>query len=144
MNADYTTAQGDRLKKEAAYDSVTAGSLDAALATPQGESLRKLAEHLNEARENLAEVESFYGANHPEYRQAQAKLDDVQASFEATRAGYRPPRGGRVSQEAQQREGMAQQAVAEAKTDSTRSTRALLNTRPPSARPTPTRLSMKS
>jgi succinoglycan biosynthesis transport protein ExoP len=116
LNADFTSAQGDRLKQEAAYDSVKDGSLDAALATPLGEPLRKLAEHVNDARENLAGVESFYGSKHPEYRRAQAKLDDAQASFDATRGAI--VRRVQVEfDEAKQREDMAQQAVSGAKTE---------------------------
>src|SRR5208283_1507748 len=48
LNAAFTDAQAARLKQEAAYQSVTAGSLEAALAAPQGEELRRLTEHLNE------------------------------------------------------------------------------------------------
>jgi succinoglycan biosynthesis transport protein ExoP len=116
LNTDYTNAQGERLKQQAAYDSVRGGSLDAALATPQGDSLRKLADHLNEAEEHFAEVKSYYGANHPEYRKAQAKLIEVQVSFEATRLGI-ARRVDATFQEAQQRENMAKQAVAEAKSE---------------------------
>jgi succinoglycan biosynthesis transport protein ExoP len=116
LNTDYTNAQGERLKQQAAYDSVRGGSLDAALATPQGESLRQLAEHLNEAQEHFAEVKSYYGANHPEYRKAQAKLAEVQASFDATRLGI-ARRVGASFQEAEQRESMAKEAVAEAKAE---------------------------
>jgi len=116
LNADYTGAQSERLKKEAAYDSVRGGSLDAALATPQGEPLRKLAERLNEARENLAGIESFYGSRHPEYRRAQAKLDDIQTSFDSTRASILG-RAEAEFREAKQREEMAQQAVAAAKSE---------------------------
>ena len=116
LNSDYTAAQGDRLKKEAAYDSVKGGSLDAALATPQGEPLRKLAEHVNEARENLAGVESFYGSKHPEYRRAEAKLADAQAAFDSTRESIRR-RVEADFAEAREREQMAQQAVNEAKTE---------------------------
>ena len=116
LNADYTSAQGERLKKEAAYDSVRGGSLDAEMATPQGEPLRKLADQLTEARENLAGAASFYGTKHPEYRRAQARVADVQASFDATRAGV-VRRVEAEFHEAQQREAMAQQAVAAAKTE---------------------------
>lgn len=116
LNADYTAAQSERLKQEAAYDSVREGSLDAALATPQGEPLRKLAERLNEARENLAGVESFYGSRHPEYRRAQAKLDDIQASFDATRASI-VRRAEAEFGESKHREEMAQQAVSAAKSE---------------------------
>ncbi|HEY4364077.1 MAG TPA: polysaccharide biosynthesis tyrosine autokinase [Bryobacteraceae bacterium] len=114
LNTDYTAAQGERLKKQATEDSVRGGSIEAALATPQGEDLRKAAEHRNEARERLAEVESFYGAKHPEYKKAKAKLDEVETSFAATQVQI----GKRVEAElaeARQREEMAHDAVTEAK-----------------------------
>ena len=41
LNTEFTSAQSDRLKREAAFDSVRGGTLEAALATAQGESLRK-------------------------------------------------------------------------------------------------------
>ena len=54
---------------------MTEGSLDAALATPQGEPLRKLAEHLNEAREHFAEVRVLLRSpSIPSTASAQAKL----------------------------------------------------------------------
>ena len=116
LNIEYTNAQAERLKQEAAYQSVSAGSLEAELATPQGEPLRKLADHRNEALEHFAEVKSHYGANHPEFRKAQAQLNEVQASFDATRAevaqrveiGYR---------ESQRREAMVKDAVGAAKAE---------------------------
>ena len=116
LNTDYASAQGDRLKKQAANESVEGGSLEAALAAPQGEALRKLAEHLNGTREAFAGVSSFYGENHPEYRRAEAALGQAEADFEATRQGIRQ----RVEiefRESQRRENMAKQAVAEAKAD---------------------------
>jgi capsular exopolysaccharide synthesis family protein len=114
LNTDFTSAQEETLKQQAAYDSVRGGSLDAAMAAPQGEGLRKLADDLNQAREKLAEVRSFYGSNHPEYRKAQARLTEVQAAFDEARLGI----VGRVEAEfhqAEQRESMARQAVAGAK-----------------------------
>lgn len=116
LNTDYTNAQGERLKKEAAYDAVRGGSLDAALAAPQGEPLRKLAEHVDDAREHVAEVQSFYGVKHPEYARAQARLNEAQASFESLR-GSIVQRIETEFTEARQREEMAQQAVAGAKTE---------------------------
>jgi succinoglycan biosynthesis transport protein ExoP len=114
LNIEYTNAQADRLKQEAAYQSVSAGSLQAALATPQGEALRKLADHRNEARERFAEVKSHYGTNHPEYRKAQAQLSEVEAAVEGTREeiGQRVEIGYR---ESQRREAMVKDAVAAAK-----------------------------
>ena len=116
LNAEYTSAQGERLKKEAAFESVRDGSMEAALATPQGESLRKLSEHLAEAREHFVEVKSHYGANHPEYRKAQAKLNEVEQAVEASRSDI----AQRVEieyRESARREAMVEQAVAQAKAE---------------------------
>ncbi len=114
LNTDYTTAQSERLKKQAAYESVRDGRVEAALATGQGDALRKLAERLNTAREELAQAKAFYGANHPEYKRAQANLDQVQAGFHATQSDIMQ----RVEidyRESERREQMAGEAVAGAK-----------------------------
>jgi capsular exopolysaccharide synthesis family protein len=114
LNTEFTNAQAARLKEEAAYQSVTAGSLEAALAAPQGEELRRLAEHRNEARERFAEVQSHYGANHPEYRKAQAQLAEVEAGLEAMRQQV-VERVGIEYAESQRHERMVGDAVAQAK-----------------------------
>jgi succinoglycan biosynthesis transport protein ExoP len=116
LNTEYTNAQTERLKQEAGYQSVSGGSLEAALAAPQGEALRKLADHRNEAAEHFAEVKSHYGANHPEFRKAEAQLGQVDAALAGTRKqvierveiGYR---------EAQRREAMVSVAVTAAKAE---------------------------
>jgi len=116
LNTEYTNAQTERLKQEAGFQSVSGGSLEAALAAPQGEALRKLAEHRAEAAELFAEVKSRYGANHPEYRKAQAQLNQVDAAIEATRLQI----GKRVEieyREAQRREAMVGDAVTAAKAE---------------------------
>ncbi len=116
LNTEYTNAQGDRLKKEAAYDSVKGGSIEAALATAQGDSLRRLVEHLNDAREHFVDVKSHFGANHPEYRKAEAKVTEVQSAIELTIKDV----GQRVSiefQESERHEASVKQAVADAKAD---------------------------
>ncbi len=101
LNTEFTNAQSERLKREAEFQSISGGSLEAALAAPQGEALRKLAEHRNEAAERFAEVKSHYGANHPEFRKAEAQVGQVNAAIEATRQqivdrtaiGYREAQG---------------------------------------------------
>jgi polysaccharide biosynthesis transport protein len=116
LNTEFTNAQTERLKQEAGYQSVSGGSFEAALAATQGEALRKLAEHRNDAAEHFAEIQSHYGANHPEFRKARAQLNQVEASIEATRKqiidrveiGYR---------EAQRREAMVGEAVTAAKAE---------------------------
>jgi capsular exopolysaccharide synthesis family protein len=114
LNTDYTAAQSERLKKQAAYESVRGGEVAATLAAGQGEALRKLAEHLNDAKEQLAQARSFYGANHPEARRAQAGLDQAQTAFAATQADIMQ----RVEiefRESERREQMAGDAVTTAK-----------------------------
>jgi len=116
LNTEFTNAQTERLRQEAGYQSVSGGSFDAALAAPQGEALRKLAEHRDEAAELFAEVKSRYGANHPEYRKAQAQLNQVDAAIEATRLQI----GNRVEigyREAERREAMVGDAVTAAKAE---------------------------
>ncbi|MEI9811426.1 MAG: polysaccharide biosynthesis tyrosine autokinase [Acidobacteriota bacterium] len=116
LNAEYTTSQTERLRKQAAYESVREGKVDAVLAAGSGDALRKIAEHVNDAKEQVAQAKSFYGANHPEFKRAQATLDQAQSSFVATQAGI----VNRVEiefQEARRREQMGQEAVGAAKTE---------------------------
>jgi capsular exopolysaccharide synthesis family protein len=81
LNSEYTKAQADRVRKEAAHNSVRDGSLDAALASSQGESLKKLSESLSDAREKFSQVKATYGANHPEYKKAATRLAEFETQI---------------------------------------------------------------
>jgi polysaccharide biosynthesis transport protein len=116
LNTEYTNAQGDRVRKEAGYQSVKAGSLEAAIVSTQGESLRKLIERLNETQEKFAEVKTHFGASHPEYRKAAAQLAEVQRLLTTTSENIKQ----RVEieyNEAVRREAMLQKAVQETKAE---------------------------
>jgi polysaccharide biosynthesis transport protein len=116
LNTEFTNAQADRLRQEAAFQSVSEQSLESALATPQGDSLRKLMEHRSEALEHFAEVKSHFGVNHPEYRKVQAQLNEVESAIAAARREI----SARVEtsfRESQRREEMVRGAVAEAKAE---------------------------
>jgi succinoglycan biosynthesis transport protein ExoP len=116
LNTEYTNAQADRVRKEAESLSLSDDSMVAALASPQGESLRKTLDHLNEAQEKFAQISRQYGANHPEYRKAAAQVAEVQALLERTRQNI----AGRVNVEqrqAQSREDMLRAAVVETKSE---------------------------
>lgn len=116
LNSEYTVAQADRVRKEAAHDSVANGGIEAAEVSGQGESLRKLAERLNEVQENFVDVKAHYGANHTEYRKAEAKVNEVQRAIEQTRKNI----GQRVEveyQEALHREAMLQKTVKDTKAE---------------------------
>ena len=119
LNTEYTNAQAERLKKEAAYNSVKIGTLEAALVSTQGEALKKLTENLAEAQRHFAELKTHYGANHPEYRKAQAQVDETARLLDETRKSI----GERVEieyRQAQDREAMLQKAVLETKAESDR------------------------
>jgi capsular exopolysaccharide synthesis family protein len=85
LNTEYTTAEADRVRKEAAYNSMKSGSLEAAQVSSQGESLGAVTQRLNEAKEHFAEIKTTFGANHPEYRKAASQLAEVQEQFDDMR-----------------------------------------------------------
>jgi capsular exopolysaccharide synthesis family protein len=86
LNTGYNGAKADRVMKEAAWKAIQSGSLNAAYASTQGDSLRKLTEMLSDARRKFTQVKSEYGENHPEYVRAQAQVTDLQQQLDETRA----------------------------------------------------------
>ncbi len=116
LNADYTAAQTERLKKEAAYQSVSSGTMESAQASSQGDALKKIEERLGDAREKFAQAQTHYGANHPEYHKAQTQLQEVSAQFEDARNNVM--RRVEVEyREAANRESMLRNAVSETKAE---------------------------
>ncbi len=116
LNTEYTNAQSERMRKEAAFQSVKTGQPEAAQASQQGEDLRRLGEKLNETQQHFAEVKEHFGPNHPEHRKAAAQVAEVQRQMERTRTGI----GQRVEiefRESANRETMLQRAVAETKAE---------------------------
>jgi capsular exopolysaccharide synthesis family protein len=116
LNTDYTNAQTDRVKKQAAYSSVSSGTLESQQASSQGEALKSLTERLGQAQEKFAEVRTHYGPNHPEYRKSEIQLNQVQSQFDAARNGV--VRRVEVEyREALSRESMLEKAVAQTKAE---------------------------
>jgi capsular exopolysaccharide synthesis family protein len=116
LNEEYTKAQADRVKKEAAYGSIKDGTLASAQVSTQGEALKKLTENLNEAHSNFAEVKNHYGVNHPEYKKAQTKVQELESQIEATKRSI----AQRIEieyHEAVNREGMLESAVKDTKAE---------------------------
>jgi succinoglycan biosynthesis transport protein ExoP len=114
LNAEFTSAQGDRVRKQAAFDSVKTGSLEAAQASTQGAQLRTLADRLDDAREKFAVVKTQYGAGHPEYKKSLSQVTELERQFESLRTDI-TQRVGIEYQEAANRENMLNKAVAEIK-----------------------------
>ena len=116
LNTEYTTAEADRVSKEAAWNAIKSGSVEAAAVSSQGATLAKLNDALIQAQQNLAAVKATYGVNHPKYRKAVSELAEVQKQFDVTRRGisdeieieYR---------ESLNREQMLQQAVGDVKAE---------------------------
>ncbi|MCC6292974.1 MAG: polysaccharide biosynthesis tyrosine autokinase [Bryobacterales bacterium] len=116
LNTEFTNAQADRVRRDAVFESVKGGSIEALQTSAQGEDLRRLAERLNEAQESFAQVKAQYGANHPEHRKASVKVNEIQRAIESTRRNIL----SRVEielRQAQSREAMLQKEVASTKTD---------------------------
>lgn len=114
LNTEYTSAQADRVRKEAGFNAVRGGSFAAAQVSTQGEALKKLTERQNEMQEKFAEVRGHFGANHPEYRKAAAQVAEIERQMEHARANI-AQRVESEYQEAANREHMLGQAVKESK-----------------------------
>ncbi len=116
LNTEYTNAQADRVKKEAAYASVKDGTLAAAQVSTQGEALKKLTESLNDAEQKFAEAKNHFGINHPEFKKSQSRVQELQTEVAATRASI----AQRVEiefHESANREKMLEAAVQETKAE---------------------------
>jgi capsular exopolysaccharide synthesis family protein len=116
LNTDYTNAQADRVAKEAAYNAMKSGSLEAAQISTQGESLAKLSDQLNQARQKFALVKATYGSNHPEYKKAASELAEIEKQFADARTNI-AERIAAQYHEAVNKEQMLQKAVGETKSE---------------------------
>ena len=85
LNTEYTNAQADRVRKEALFNASKTGSLAAAQISGQAESLTRLQERMNEAKENFAQVQSSKGPNHPDFKKAQSQLQQLDLQIENAR-----------------------------------------------------------
>src|SRR5580693_8190110 len=85
LNTEYTNAQTDRVRKEAAWSSVQSGSLASAQVSTQGEALKKLTENFNDAKEHFAVTKTHFGVNHPEYTKALTRVQELESQIEATK-----------------------------------------------------------
>ncbi len=116
LNTEYTNAQTERVKKEAAFKAMQSGSTAAAQVSIQGEDLSKLYERLNQAKQHFADISTVYGANHQEYRKAANDLAEVQRQFDEMKHNV----GERIDtdyREALAREKMLQTAVTQTKAE---------------------------
>ncbi len=85
LNTEYTNAEADRVTKEAAWNAIRSGTVEAAEVSTQGVSLARLSDAVNEAQQRFAQVKVTYGTSHPEYKKAASELAEVQKEFDDTR-----------------------------------------------------------
>src|ERR1017187_5236440 len=116
LNTEYTNAQTERVKKESAWQSIQTGTLEAAQVSTQGETLKAIESRLNDATQKFAEIKARAGANHPDYLRAAAEVAELQRQYQAARTSI-VRRVQTEYQEAVNREGMLQKAVAETKAE---------------------------
>lgn len=116
LNKDLTTAQSDRVEKQAAYNSIKDGSLETAEASDQGKQLRELAARLNIANERFVTVQSHYGTTHPEYKKAAGQVEELQSQIQDLRQNI-AERVAAQYREAVNREALLKQAVATSKAE---------------------------
>jgi succinoglycan biosynthesis transport protein ExoP len=116
LNTEYTNAQADRVRKEAAHNAMQSGTVAAAELSTQGEELNKLHERVNQARQRLANVSSIYGPAHQEYRKATNDLNEVQRQFDEMRQNV-AQRVETEYREAVNREQMLQKTLAQTKAE---------------------------
>ena len=116
LNTELTNAQADRVAKQAAYNAVRGGTLEAAEASSQGQQLRNLSDRLDEAREKFAVVKTTYAAKHPEYKKAASQVAELERQFGTLKANVMQ-RVGLDYQQSANREAMLKTAVADAKTE---------------------------
>jgi succinoglycan biosynthesis transport protein ExoP len=114
LNTEYTNAEADRIRKEAAFGSVKSGSLEAAHVSSQGDSLKKISERLQEAQQKFATVRTHFGPTHPEFKKAAAQVAEIDSQLAQTRSDI----AERIEieyNEATNRETMFRQSVDETK-----------------------------
>ena len=119
LNADYTDAENERIRKQAAYKGVQAGNTAAIEISSQSEQLSKLQVKVQDAQQNMATLETHYGPNSAPYKQGANELAEVTRQYNAARADI----GSRIQtdySQAASHEAMLRDALAQAKAEADR------------------------
>ncbi len=83
LNADYTEAQNDRMRKQVDLQAFKSGSLAALQVSPQALTLSKMEEGVQAAQEKMDAAKTIYGTANPEYKQAANALTEVTRQYNA-------------------------------------------------------------
>ena len=116
LNQEYTNRQSARVSKEAAYNAISSGSLEAALVSSQGESFKKLLENQSDKQAKFADAKVHFGTNNPAYKEALAQVQEADRQIDNVRQSIMK-RIGIEFREAQANEKMLQDAVIKTKAE---------------------------
>jgi capsular exopolysaccharide synthesis family protein len=116
LNTEYTNAETERVKKEAAWQSIQTGTLEAAQVSSQGDTLKAIQSRLDDATQKLAVLAARAGKNHPDYTRAAAEVAELRRQFEDARTSI-VRRVETEYKEAANREAMLNKAVVENKAE---------------------------
>jgi polysaccharide biosynthesis transport protein len=114
LTTESSTAQADRIAKEAVYREASDGTLPEVEVSAQSADLAKDVEKLQIAKANLALVGATYGDQHPEYKKAAAQVEEARTALDESRGNV----ASRIGVEYRQtlvRERMLSAAVTETK-----------------------------
>jgi polysaccharide biosynthesis transport protein len=81
LNTEYTSAQAERLRKQASYDSLSNTGSAAIENAPQASQLAALKEKLDTAKARFAEIKAIYGTNYIEYRRMANEMDELEKQY---------------------------------------------------------------
>ncbi len=84
LNTEYTKVQAQRAQVQSSYNSLTSGSLEAALGSSQSDELRGIMKRLNEERQRFADIKARYGSNHPEYARLESTVAELESQVQST------------------------------------------------------------
>jgi capsular exopolysaccharide synthesis family protein len=84
LSQDLTTAQSERMQKQALYELVTSNGSEAAV-NGQNEFLQRLEEKLADLREQYVDAVGQYGPNFPKVKRLRDQLNEIQSTIERER-----------------------------------------------------------
>lgn len=83
LNADYTEAQNDRMKKQVDLQAFRSGSLAALEVSPQALALSKMEDEVHASQANMDAIKTVYGPANPEYKKAANSLAEITRQYDA-------------------------------------------------------------
>jgi polysaccharide biosynthesis transport protein len=120
LNTEFTSAQEERLRREAVLSSISGSTglaaAQAADGAAQSSLLSEAIQHVNAARQQFASVRAYYGENHPEYKKAKKQVEEVETELAELR-GNAKDRAGAEFRQALERENRLKHMVEKTKVE---------------------------